>query len=191
MNTLVTMYFVAIVLQIAIRARFTGMYRQATRVERRITARERTSLAALSIGLLLVPIVYATTDWLAFADYRLPPASGRIGLALLAASLFVFWRGHVDLGANWSPTLEIRERHELVERGIYSAVRHPMYASLLLWSLAQPLLLQNFVAGLLGPLTFALFYRLRVGPEEQMMLDTFGDRYRDYMRRVGGIVPKV
>jgi len=108
----------------------------------------------------------------------------------LAGSLVVFWRGHADLGLNWSPSLEIRERHELITRGIYSVIRHPMYASLLLWALAQPLLLHNWIAGGLGPIVFPLFYFLRVGPEERMMLDTFGAEYRGYMQRVGGLVPR-
>lgn len=189
MNTPTAMYFVAIGLQIAIRSRFLGGLERT--VDRRVSPRERASLALLSVGLLLVPIVYAATSWLAFADYHLPGRLARVGLALLAASLFVFWRAHVDLGRNWSPTLEIRAHHELIERGIYGVIRHPMYASLLLWALAQPLLLHNWVAGALGPLTFAAFYLLRVGPEERMMLDTFGDRYRDYMRRVGGLVPRL
>jgi protein-S-isoprenylcysteine O-methyltransferase Ste14 len=110
---------------------------------------------------------------------------------LLAASLLVFWRGHADLGLNWSPSLEIRAHHELVTRGIYRHVRHPMYASLLLWALAQPLLLHNYIVGLVGPVTFAAFYALRVGPEERMMLDTFGDRYREYMQRTGRVLPRL
>jgi protein-S-isoprenylcysteine O-methyltransferase Ste14 len=29
-----------------------------------------------------------------------------------------------------------------------------------------------------------------VRAEEKMMLDTFGDPYRDYMSKVGGVIPK-
>lgn len=182
-------YFAAILAQIVIRAPYLPARREA-KVDRRLSARERLSLVLLSFGLLLVPLVYATTSWLACADYRLPTWAGCLGVLLMSGSLAVFWRGHVDLGLNWSPTLEIRAHHELVTRGIYGVIRHPMYASLLLWALAQPLLLHNAIAGGLGPIVIVLFYLLRVGPEEQMMLDTFGDRYRAYMERVGGVVPR-
>jgi protein-S-isoprenylcysteine O-methyltransferase Ste14 len=165
--------------------------RREPKVDRRITAREKTSLWVLSLMLMLAPIVYAATDWLGFADYDLPAAAGWVGVVILAGSLAVFHRGHADLGLNWSPSLEIRARHELITRGIYGVVRHPMYASLLLWVIAQPLLLHNWIAGASGPVAFALFYALRVPPEERMMLDTFGEQYRDYMRRVGGVVPRL
>jgi protein-S-isoprenylcysteine O-methyltransferase Ste14 len=191
MNLLVTAYFAAILAQIAIRSRVDRARRRTTKVDQRVSGRERASLAVLSVGLLLTPLVYAATRWLEFADYPLPTWASAAGLLLLAGSLVVFWRGHVDLGVNWSPSLEIRERHELITRGIYRVIRHPMYASLLLWALAQPLLLHNAIAGGLGPLCFAVFYALRVGPEERMMLDTFGDRYREYMARVGGLIPRM
>ena len=37
---------------------------------------------------------------------------------------------------------------------------------------------------------FIPFYLLRVQAEEKMMLDTFGDQYRGYMQKVGGVIPK-
>ncbi|MEZ4453912.1 MAG: protein-S-isoprenylcysteine O-methyltransferase [Nannocystaceae bacterium] len=191
MNPLIAAYFAAILVQIVIRARIDGARRAEKKVDQRITGRERASLSLLSINLLVAPILYAATPWLAFADYALPPWSGALGLALLVVSLVLFWRGHADLGVQWSPTLEIRERHQLITRGIYGVIRHPMYASLLLWGLAQPLLLHNWIAGGLGPITATIFYALRVGPEERMMLDAFGDEYRAYMRRVGGVVPRL
>ena len=145
----------------------------------------------LSFGSFLVPIVYAVTNWLDFANYRLPAWAGWLGVLLAAGAVFLFWRGHADLGLNWSPSLEIREEHELVTQGIYRVIRHPMYASQWLLVLAQPLLLQNWIAGFLGLLAFIPFYFLRVSAEEQMMLEEFGDQYRAYMQKVGGILPKV
>ena len=65
-----------------------------------------------------------------------------------------------------------------------------MYASQWLWVFAQCLLLQNWLAGPLNLLFFIAFYFLRVQAEEQMMVDRFGDQYRDYMKRVGGVIPK-
>ncbi|HCB02542.1 MAG TPA: isoprenylcysteine carboxylmethyltransferase family protein, partial [Anaerolineae bacterium] len=105
-------------------------------------------------------------------------------------ALFIFWRAHVDLGLNWSPSLEIREKHELITKGIYKLIRHPMYASQWLWVIAQPLLLQNWVAGFLNLLIFIPFYFLRVQAEEKMMLDSFGEEYKNYMQKTGGVIPK-
>lgn len=158
---------------------------------RRVTSQEMGILILLLIGMLLVPIIYASTDWLDFANYTLPVWAGWLGVGILAGALYVFWRAHADLGANWSPTLEIREKHELITRGIYGVIRHPMYASQWLWVIAQPLLLQNWIAGWLNFLIFIVFYAVRVKAEEQLMIEQFGDQYREYMQRVGAVFPKL
>ena len=75
--------------------------------------------------------------------------------------------------------------------GIYRLARHPMYASQLLWVLAQVLLLQNGLAGPLDLLFFIPFYLLRVRVEEQMMLDRFGEQYRNYMKNTGSLIPRI
>ena len=65
-----------------------------------------------------------------------------------------------------------------------------MYASQWLWVIAQILLLQNWLAGPIDLLVFIPFYLLRVQAEEKMMLETFGDQYRQYMKETGGVIPK-
>jgi protein-S-isoprenylcysteine O-methyltransferase Ste14 len=191
MDVFTILYFGGILIEMAIRAPLNRRRRQQRQTDERVSTLERVLLGLLFLAMFLVPVIYAATQWLGFADYSLPAWAGWLGVALLAGALLVFWRAHADLGLNWSPSLQIREQHELVTRGIYGVIRHPMYASQFLWVLAQPLLLHNWVAGWLDLLVFVPFYFLRVGPEERMMLDTFGDRYREYMQRVGGVIPKL
>ena len=145
----------------------------------------------MSLGGFFIPIIYAATDWLDFANYRLPHRAGWLGVLLIAGAIYVFWRAHADLGLNWSPTLEIREKHELIRKGIYGVIRHPMYASQWLLAIAQPLLLQNWIAGFLNLLVFIPFYLLRVKAEEQMMIDSFGTQYQEYIKTTGGVLPKM
>ena len=64
-------------------------------------------------------------------------------------------------------------------------------ASQWLLVIAQPLLLPNWIAGFLNLLVFIPFYFLRVKAEEQMMLDSFGTQYQEYMKRTGGVLPKL
>ena len=114
-----------------------------------------------------------------------------VGLVFLAAAIWLFWRARRDLGANWSPSLEIGAKQELVTQGVYRAIRHPMYTSLLLWSIAQVLLLHNWIAGPAGLVGFLLLRLVRVPREERMMLDHFGDAYRAYSARTGRILPRL
>jgi protein-S-isoprenylcysteine O-methyltransferase Ste14 len=66
-----------------------------------------------------------------------------------------------------------------------------MYTAFWLWTLAQAILLPNWIAGFAGILGFGTLYLIRVGREEEMLLETFGDEYRDYMRRTGRVIPRL
>lgn len=190
MDIFTAIYFAAIVIEMIVRAPLNQKRKQEKMSERRVTSQEKILLGLLFLGMFFVPIAYAATDWLDFANYSLPSWAGWLGVLLLAGAVFVFWRAHADLGLNWSPTLEIREKHELITQGIYGVIRHPMYASQWLWVIAQPLLLQNWIAGFLNLLIFIPFYFLRVQAEERLMVEQFGEKYRSYMQKVGGVIPR-
>jgi protein-S-isoprenylcysteine O-methyltransferase Ste14 len=191
MDIFTAIYFAALVVEMIIRAPLNRRRRQEQMSARRVTGQEIFILLLLLLGGFILPIIYAATNWLDFADYTLPAWASWLGVLLLAAGLLIFWRAHADLGLNWSPSLEIREKHELITHGIYGVIRHPMYASQWLVAIAQPLLLHNWIAGFANLLVFIPFYFLRVRAEEQMMLDSFGNQSRDYMKTTGGILPKL
>jgi protein-S-isoprenylcysteine O-methyltransferase Ste14 len=138
-----------------------------------------------------LPLIYIFSDWLNFANYELPQWAGWIGVVIFTPGVWLLWRSHVDLGRNWSATLEIRSGHTLITGGVYRWLRHPMYAAHLYWAMGQPLLIQNWIAGPLALVSIVPMYLLRAPQEEKMMLDEFGDEYRAYMARTGGIVPKL
>jgi protein-S-isoprenylcysteine O-methyltransferase Ste14 len=154
--------------------------------------RDKTELLLLGIsltGLGIIPIVYVFTGFPAFANRSFIPALAWLGVAAGLFSLWLFWRTHKDLGRNWSVSLEVRDKHELITGGVYRYVRHPMYSAFFLWALAQFLLLPNWVAALSGVVGFGTLYLFRVGREEKLMLDAFGEQYRAYMERTARIVP--
>ena len=190
MDIFTAIFFLAMLVELIIRAPINKKRKLEKMSERRVTTQEKTLLFLLWTGMFILPIIYASSNWLDFANYTLPAWAGWLGVLLIAVAVFIFWRAHVDLGLNWSPTLEVREKHELITRGIYSVIRHPMYASQMFWSIAQILLLQNWVAGFASLVAFIPFYFMRVRAEEQLMLEQFGDRYRSYMQKVGGVFPR-
>jgi protein-S-isoprenylcysteine O-methyltransferase Ste14 len=141
--------------------------------------------------LYLLPLIYIFSPWLSFADYSLPVGLGLLGLPLMALAVWVIWRAHADLGKSWSPSLEVAQEQKLVTSGIYHSLRHPIYTAMFLFTLAQALLLQNWIAGLGGLISFLPLYLLRVPREEQMMLEHFGEPYREYMGRTGRFLPRL
>jgi protein-S-isoprenylcysteine O-methyltransferase Ste14 len=188
-------YFLGVALQVMVRIPHNRRRRRIRVADERLTLAERVLPAMLSLVAGGLPLLSSLTGRLNFANYRMSrtasAVSGTAGSMLLAASLWLFWRSHRDLGTNWFPDLEIGEEHTLTTRGVYGAIRHPMYASNLLWGLGQALMLQNWIAGFPGPVTFLFMYLFRVPQEERMMLDHFGDAYREYCARTGRIVPRL
>jgi len=138
-----------------------------------------------------LPLIWIATPVLASADYTLRPVPLLTGTVCLTLGLWLFQLSHADLGANWSISLEVREKHTLVTQGVYRRVRHPMYTALLLYSVGQALVLPNYVAGLFPGITMALLVALRIGPEERMMLEEFGKDYQEYMALTKRLVPGV
>jgi protein-S-isoprenylcysteine O-methyltransferase Ste14 len=145
-------------------------------------------LALTSFGFFL-PLVWVATPVLAFADYPLRPVLFTAGILCLALGLWLHYRSHADLGTNWSITLELQERHQLVTHGIYLRVRHPMYLALLLYSSGQALVLPNWVAGPSYLVACAILIAVRVGPEERMMREEFGKDYETYEARTNRLLP--
>jgi protein-S-isoprenylcysteine O-methyltransferase Ste14 len=110
------------------------------------------------------------------------------GLGLGVASLGLFAWTHTVLGRFWSPYLQLRPGHQLMTGGPYARIRHPMYSAIVGWLMSLGL-----VAATWTPLVFAtlgaLYFRLRIQGEEKMMLQEFGDEYREYMKRTGRLLP--
>ena len=184
------MFFVGFVVYTSIRHVFIKRTRGVKKAVSRIDRLEKLLLFLMVPAILVLPVLYLFTPVLAFADYSLPLPVSALGAVMMIASLWLFWRSHVDLGDNWSVSLELSEGHQLISNGVYRSIRHPMYASIWLWAFAQGMLLQNWLAGWPVLPAFALMYFLRTPREEKLMIEQFGDQYREYMRKTGRLIPR-
>lgn len=163
-----------------------------TPVAQRLHPMREKALMAISYGgLFVIPMIYVLTEQPAFASYPFQPVQASFGTLVLIAAMALLYRTHRDLGRVWSITLEIRDSHVLVTRGIYRRLRHPMYSAFWLWAISQALLLPNWIAGLSGLVGFGTLYFARVRREERMMLETFGEEYRAYMARTHRLIPGI
>jgi protein-S-isoprenylcysteine O-methyltransferase Ste14 len=165
--------------------------RKTAVADRRDRIREKTLMLISCGGLFAIPLIYVLTEQPKFATYTFHPVQAWLGTLVLVAAMALLYRTHRDLGRAWSITLEIRDQHTLITRGIYERLRHPMYAAFWLWAISQALLLPNWIAGLSGLVGFGTLFFARVGHEERMMLETFGDEYRAYMARTYRLIPGI
>jgi len=109
------------------------------------------------------------------------------GLITAAGLVFSAWARR-QLGANWSQAVTIKEDHDLITRGPYALVRHPIYSGLLL-ALVGSAVARGEWRGLLAVVLvfLVLWHKLRL--EEKWLRAHFGDSYDAYARRVAALVP--
>ncbi len=145
-------------------------------------------MAAWGFGLAL-PLGYFFSDWLSAADYSLPSWVSWAGAIVCFLALLLLAAAHRDLGENWTSTVKIRSGHTLVTNGVYALMRHPVYAAHLLLSAGILLLIPNFFAAPLALTAMGLLAILRIPQEEELLLEVFGQQYRDYCSKVGVFWP--
>ena len=184
-------FLVGFVVYAGIRHVFEKHTKGEEKVVKRIDGLEIGLLVIVMLGSLLLPALYLLTPLLGFADYHLPALAPWFGTGIMIAALWMFWRSHTDLGKNWSISLELRKDHRLINHGVYRSIRHPMYLSIFLFSIAQALLLQNWLAGWSALVSFAPLYLVRTPREEALMCEHFGEEYRDYMAQTGRLLPRL
>ena len=115
--------------------------------------------------------------------------------ALAAAALcliglaFAVW-ARVTLGRNWSGVVTLKEGHELIERGPYRFVRHPIYTGILTMFFATALALGHLAGFAATLLMFASFW-IKLRDEEKLMLQQFPGQYTAYRQRTRRIIPFV
>jgi protein-S-isoprenylcysteine O-methyltransferase Ste14 len=116
---------------------------------------------------------------------------GIVADVIAGIGLFVALWARASLGTNWSADVVFKERHELIERGPYRFVRHPIYTGVLLM-LFGTVILSGRLMGLilLGISIVGLSVKAR--REERLLTRRFPEAYRRYRAKVkAAIIPFV
>ena len=150
----------------------------------------RENISYMLVSFSFLPIfLYVFAGLFSFAQFPLPDSVRLIGVLVgLSGSALFAWT-HLALGKNWSGVLEIAKDHELVTSGPYQFVRHPMYSAFFLMGAGVLLLSANWLVGGLNLVAVTYMYVIRVGDEETMMIDQFGQSYQRYMAETGRLFP--
>ena len=115
-------------------------------------------------------------------------SSAWVGVFLCISGLvFAIW-ARVILGTNWSGVITLKEDHELIERGPYRIVRHPIYTGILAMS-AGTAIAMGYFGSFLGLILLFVSFWLKLKREEDLMLKHFPAKYPAYQRRVKRIIP--
>lgn len=141
---------------------------------------------ALAAALLLAPVWFGDFMDRSFTAHT--DATYLPGLLLALVGIgFAFWARAI-LGRNWSGRVTIKENHELVTRGPYALVRHPIYTGALLGFSGSALALGH-VGGLFSVAIMLCIFVHKIRLEERVMGGHFGERYAEYREKTRALIP--
>lgn len=87
--------------------------------------------------------------------------------------------------------LTIKSDHQLVQNGIYSLIRHPIYTSYILLFFGFCLMLQSLYALGLLLVVCVIWFGNRISIEEQMLREKFGQEYQSYCSQTKRLFPYI
>jgi protein-S-isoprenylcysteine O-methyltransferase Ste14 len=109
---------------------------------------------------------------------------------LITAGVVFMVYSLLSLGRNISPLPAPRQRHELVTTGMYSYIRHPLYAGLLMVAFGLAVVTRNETRLAMAALLWLLLEK-KVAVEERMLVERYGKVYEEYKGRVKKFFPFV
>ena len=113
-----------------------------------------------------------------------------VGLGSMLLGITIRLWAKKTLGKHFSAGLRTLEKHELVTHSIYKHVRHPAYTGNFLFWFGTPLLFSSWYGFLIMPLLIPFFlYRIKI--EESMLIEKFGSKYLEYMKRTKKLLPHI
>jgi protein-S-isoprenylcysteine O-methyltransferase Ste14 len=141
------------------------------------------------VGLLILYALLYFPDWFGLR----PPAAptvifGSIGIVLCAAGVALVVQSRRALGRNWSDLVVVKAKREIVEKGPYRWLRHPLYSGCMLGFLGSAMTIGSPLA--YGIAAFcALGFVVKARKEEALLAACFPTAYPAYRRQVKAFVP--
>ena len=118
------------------------------------------------------------------------PILTAIALTLIFTAILISQVAIRTLG-KFFDRLTIKSDHQLVTNGIYSLIRHPIYTSYILLFLGFCLMLQSLWGLSLLLIVCIIWFGNRIGIEEQMLEEEFGNEYQSYCSQTKRLFPYI
>ena len=152
-----------------------------------------------SLWFSLVRRIPLGMSYFLMANWDLPPPLNRFvtphahwvrvaGDLVCVLGLFVALWARRTLAGNWSSDVTFKQGHELIRRGPYQFVRHPIYTGILTMCLGTAIEIGRLRGWLALPLMATAFW-LKLNQEERLLLRHFPEEYPTYQKQVKALVP--
>jgi len=129
--------------------------------------------------------------WVSFANLSLPLWLRWTGAGIALAGFALLQWAQVTLANSWSDTPRMMKEQDLITSGPYRTIRHPIYTAFILILGSTLFISSNWLIGLCWAGMTILETISRVGFEESLMIEYFGEQYRGYMKKTGRLFPKI
>ena len=113
------------------------------------------------------------------------------GVVMIATGIWFRAWAVRTLGQFFTPTVQIKEEHQLINSGPYKIIRHPSYFAAFLSIMGGAVLLESMVGIAVSIIAMSVAYYVRIGIEERKLLEHFGNSYKEYMLQTKKIIPFV
>ncbi|MFW9955944.1 MAG: methyltransferase family protein [Candidatus Thorarchaeota archaeon] len=148
------------------------------------------SILFLSMPILIVTpllekdyltILYLGTQELSLMTY--------LGVVVLLLGGVILLLSRYYLGHFGGPRIVIEDDHQLVTRGPYQHIRHPIYLGMLLLFIGYLVSLGGVLVSIGWTIILFFILRERINQEEDLLKSQFGDEYDAYIARTSRLIP--
>ena len=143
------------------------------------------------IGFTAMLIYVLKPNWLAWASLSFPLWLRWTGVGIALAGFALLQWAQITLGRSWSDTPRMMKGQALITSGPYQFIRHPIYTAFILILGSTFFISANWLIGLTWAGMTVLDITSRIGFEESLMVEYFGDQYREYLKKTGRLLPKL
>ncbi|AFL80292.1 putative protein-S-isoprenylcysteine methyltransferase [Aequorivita sublithincola DSM 14238] len=147
-------------------------------------------LPLIIAGLLLGPTEWFMGMWIRENFVEHTDLVGITGASIAwLGTLLACW-SRLLLGKNWSVSVQLKEGHELITKGPYKIIRHPIYTAILLLFLGNILIVGDYRGILAIVIVFVSLWR-KLKLEELWLAEYFGEGYLIYKAKSKALFPWV
>ena len=168
-----------------------------TKPEGETVKRREEGLLSKIAGLLgmagfIAMLVYVINPvWLSFASLAFPAWLRWAGVGIAILGFVLLQWAQTTLANSWSDQPRMMKEQTLITSGPYRTIRHPIYTAFILILGSTLFISSNWLIGLCWSGMVILEVFSRISFEESLMIEFFGEQYREYMKNTGRLFPRL
>jgi len=116
--------------------------------------------------------------------------SAILGVLIFLAGFLIRQIAIIQLGKFYTYKVSITDDHQMIDTGLYAYMRHPAYTGTFLELAGAAILYNHFILSWFLSLPYLIVVFKRITQEEKVLIEKFGPKYQEYMKRAGMFLPK-